>query len=443
MAQASQEELPEGHLPVGSTVAGKYLLRRVLGVGGMGVVYAAQHSFTGRHCAIKVLNKSHSNIPGYAERFLREARAAAEIGHQSVCDVYDAGEEPDGTLYLVLELLEGRDLSQAMEREDLSVSEIVEIGIQTLQGLHAAHERGIIHRDVKPENVFLTRDEHGNLRVKLLDFGVAKNLRRGGSLYNTQQGHVVGTPYYMAPEQAAGDDTDRRADVWSTGAMLFHALTGEPPFDAENYNKLILKLLSQKPPSLAHRSVGMPEWLISMVDGALKRDPAERWQSAEQMAEGLRNKGAAPLGLDWEEYENATTRTPSPFNNDMDSLAPPPGLTGHGMAKMQPLPSSPPVPNLSTMGGPLEDSGERPSAKKPGELAPPPPPPPAAPMPPLGHHPPSGAPPQSAQWMEHSAQYPAQPRSSMSGFVAGILVGLAFAFLLGGAAILWWLIAGV
>ncbi len=427
MAQASLE-LPEGHLPVGSTIDGKYLLRRVLGVGGMGVVYAAQHSFTGRHCALKVLNKSHSNIPGYAERFLREARAAAEIGHQSVCDVYDAGEEPDGTLYLVLELLEGRDLAEAMEKEDLSVPEVVEIGIQTLQGLHAAHERGIIHRDVKPENVFLTRDEHGNLRVKLLDFGVAKNLRRGGSLYNTQQGHVVGTPYYMAPEQAAGDDTDRRADVWSTGAMLFHALAGEPPFDADNYNKLILKLLSQTPPSLADMSEGLPPWLISMVDGALERDPAKRWQTAAQMAEGLRNKGAAPLGLEWEEYENATTRTPSPFSSDdMDSLAPPPGLTAQGLAKAQPLPSSPRVPADIE---PLADSGERPSTRKPDFS--PPPPPPSTPAPTWSEAPSAPV----------SAQYPAQPStSSMSGFVLGILVGLAFAFLLGGAAVLWWLIA--
>jgi len=437
MAQSSQHQ-PEGHLPVGTTLAGKYLLRRVLGVGGMGVVYAAQHSFTGRHCAVKVLHKDHSTIPGYAERFLREARAAAEIGHVSVCDVYDAGEGPDGSLYIVLQLLEGRDLSQAMERKDLSVPEIVEIGIQTLEGLQAAHERGIIHRDVKPENVFLARDEKGNLRVKLLDFGVAKNVRRRGSLYNTQRGHVVGTPYYMAPEQAGGDATDRRADIWSTGAMLFHALAGEPPFDADNYNKLILKLLSQKPPSLAERTEGLPEWLIAMVDGALRRDPAERWQSAAQMAEGLKNKGAAPIGLDWEDYENATTRTPSPFGTDVDSLAPPPSLSAKGETPQ--IPATPKAPSgfgitgtpppgvdvdvdIVTMDGPLADSGERPSAKgNPPAFKPPPPPPLAGPI---------------------SERYPAQrpPTKSMSGFVAGIAVGIAFAVVTFGGAILWWLLS--
>jgi serine/threonine-protein kinase len=420
-------------------LAGKYLLRRVLGVGGMGVVYAAQHAFTNRHCAVKVLHKNHSTVPGYAERFLREARAAAEIGHPSVCDVYDAGEEPDGTLYIVLELLEGRDLGDAME-EVLPIREIVEIGIQTLDGLEAAHGRGIIHRDVKPENVFLTRDERGNLRVKLLDFGVAKNVRRGGSLYTTQQGHVVGTPYYMAPEQAAGDEIDRRADIWSTGAMLFHVLAGQPPFDADNYNKLILKLISQKPPSLAAVTKGLPDWLVSMVDGALRTKPSERWQSASQMAEGLRNEGAAPLGLDWEEYENATTRTPSPFKSDeLDSLAPPPGLSAGGTPKPQPLPSTPPVPrdldiDIVAFDGPLSDSGER-LAKNSAEsplFAPPPPP--SSLLPPASR----GAPVSPV-----SGRYDAQPStgSPVSGFVAGIVVGLAFAVLLAGMTLIWWIFA--
>lgn len=435
MAPASQQV--EGHLPVGTTLAGKYLLRRVLGVGGMGVVYAAQHTFTGRHCAVKVLHKHHSaTVPGYAERFLREARAAAEIGHVSVCDVYDAGEGPDGTLYIVLELLEGRDLAQAMEKADLSMPEIVEIGVQTLEGLQAAHERGIIHRDVKPENVFLTRDDKGNLRVKLLDFGVAKNVRRGGSLYNTQQGHVVGTPYYMSPEQAGGDETDRRADVWSTGAMLFHALSDEPPFDAENYNKLILKLLSQEPPSLGDKNLGIPQWLVKMVDGALQRKPADRWQSAAQMAEGLKNKGAAPMGLDWEDYENSTTRTPSPFGTDADSLAPPAALSARGTPpKLDEIPRAAPVPSdmdvdvadLITMDGPLSGSGERPTTKKPSTPFPPPPPLVRPPPPP-----PAGI----------SASHGARPAQSMSGFIAGIAVGLAFAFLMGGGALLWWLLAG-
>ncbi|MCZ7684747.1 MAG: serine/threonine protein kinase [Sandaracinaceae bacterium] len=260
-----------------------------------------------------------ASFEGYAARFLREARAAAAIGHPAICDVIDAGQEPDGSLYLALELLEGRTLEAAIEGNDLRQDEIVKVGIQLLEGLAAAHDRGIVHRDIKPDNVFLTWDEQGELHVKLLDFGVAKNTKGGPEVFSTQQGVILGTPYYMSPEQAAGDPVDARADVWSAGAVLFHALTGRPPFDEETYNRLIAKLLNQDPPRIREVRPDLPEWLATVVDGALRRDVSARWQSVRTMAESLRLRGKAPIELDWGAHEDATVRTDSVFESGEDA----------------------------------------------------------------------------------------------------------------------------
>ncbi len=398
---------------IGSVFAGKYRLRRVLGVGGMGAVYEAVHSFTGRPCAVKILDPSMSGIHGYAARFLREARAASEIGHPGICDVYDAGlDASDGSLYLVLELLEGESLGAAMKRGDLTTQEIVEIGVQVLDGLAAAHARGIIHRDVKPENVYVTRDEQGDLRVRLLDFGVAKNVREGPDLGSTQQGQVVGTPYYMSPEQAAGDEVDGRADIWSVGAMLFHALSGAPPFEGANYNKLILRILSEKPPSLRLFRPDLPEWLLRMVDGALLVDRTERWQSAGQMAAGLRAR-EVPIGLEWEGYEDATVRTDSPFATGRYSV--------------------PPV-ELSALTPPGGDGGRAVT-------------PPAVTPRSAGEESPTVAASPHAHYEERKKETPRawdrdapRPRGR-SGFVVGMLVGAAVA-LVAAAGVTWWLLGG-
>ncbi|HEY8432822.1 MAG TPA: serine/threonine-protein kinase [Sandaracinaceae bacterium] len=299
---------------IGETVAGKYRLNRLIGQGAIGAVYAAVHQFTGRHVALKLIDPRVAAHEGYAARFLREARAAAQIGHPAICDVLDAGQEADGSLYLALELLEGRTLEAAIEANDLRRDEIVKVGIELLEGLAAAHDRGIVHRDIKPDNVFLTWDEQGELHVKLLDFGVAKNTKGGPEVFTTQQGAVLGTPYYMSPEQAAGDPVDVRADIWSAGAVLFHALTGRPPFDEDTYNRLIAKLLNQDPPRVREVRPDVPEWLAAVIDRALLRDVSARWQSARTMAEALRRQGKAPIELDWEAHEDATVRTESLFD---------------------------------------------------------------------------------------------------------------------------------
>lgn len=313
---------------IGNTIAGKYRLNRLIGVGGIGAVYAAVHQFTGRHVALKLIDPTVASYEGYAARFLREARAAAEIGHPAICDVLDAGQESDGSLYLALELLEGRTLDAAIEAGDLRFEELCRVGVQLLEGLAAAHDRGIVHRDIKPDNIFLRWDEAGELHVKLLDFGVAKNTKGGPDVFTTQQGAILGTPYYMSPEQAAGDAVDVRADVWSAGAVLFHAFTGRPPFDEDTYNKLMGKLLNQDPPRLRTIRPELPEWLGTVVDGALQRDLPARWQSARTMAETLRLEGKAPIELDWEVHEDSTVRTDSFYEGDDPGPAMA-ALTGH------------------------------------------------------------------------------------------------------------------
>jgi serine/threonine-protein kinase len=301
-------------------IAGKYKLQRLIGEGATGAVYAAVHQFTGRHVALKVLDTAAASHEGFAARFLQEARSAAEIGHPAVCDVLDAGQDSDGALYLALELLEGRTLDEAIEARDLRQDEVVRIGIELLEGLAAAHDRGIVHRDIKPDNVFLIWDEQGEQHVKLLDFGVAKNTKSGGpEVFRTQQGAILGTPYYMSPEQAAGDPVDVRTDLWAAGAVLFHALTGRPPFDEDSYNRLIAKLLTHTPPRLREVLAEAPEWLALVVDRALEPSLAARWQSARSMADALRRRGGGELELDWAPHEDATVRSDSTYDAGEDT----------------------------------------------------------------------------------------------------------------------------
>ena len=325
---------PQGaEVRIGQLVAERYRLQRVLGRGSMGVVYEAVHAFTHKHVAIKLLHPDVTSSPIAAGRFLREARAASEIDHPAIVDVLDAGRDSDGTFYLALELLEGEDLAAALDRGDLTLAEIVEVAIQMLEGLAAAHAAGIVHRDMKPENVFLTRNERGELCTKILDFGIAKPLHADMRLAETQKGIVLGTPYYMSPEQALGQDVDARSDIWSAGAVLHRAVAGSPPFDGASYNQLVGNIMQTQQEPLSRLNPQCPGWLAAVVDRALRKRLEERWPAAHHMANALRNRGAPMLDLEWGEEENRTLRTPSPFQAP-ESVRPPPLQQG-------PQPASP------------------------------------------------------------------------------------------------------
>jgi serine/threonine-protein kinase len=273
---------------VGSIIASKYRLDEELGRGGMGAVYRAFHTRVHKVFALKMLLGEVAKHRSIASRFLLEAQAAGRIGHPGILDVYDVGEDTDGTPFIVMELLRGEALSTLLRRERLDVEAALWIAMEVLDILAAAHKAGIIHRDVKPQNVFIT--EAGDARgVKLLDFGIAKfsGVAPDGSAL-TRSGEIIGSPLYMAPEQAKGEpDLDERADVWSVGAMLFEMLTGSCAHAATTPVAVLAKILTETAPAPSSKNGKVPESLDTVVAKALKIDRAERWPDAKTMRDAL------------------------------------------------------------------------------------------------------------------------------------------------------------
>ncbi|MBI4816810.1 MAG: serine/threonine protein kinase [Deltaproteobacteria bacterium] len=268
---------------IGTTIGGKYRIERFLARGGNATVYAAVHEVTRRQVAIKVIaRKEVESSPKIAQRFLREASAFSTIRHAGVVEVIDAGTAEDGSLYLVQELLSGVTLLDALVKTGLDAEAIVRIGVEVAEALSAVHESGLVHRDVKPGNVFLV----GGTRPKLLDFGLARPVNDTGSL--TGAGRIIGTPMYMSPEQARGEaEIQPPSDVFSLGSTLFHALGGRPPFRSRNVLKLIMKVSAGNAPSLGESRPDLPDDLVSTIDRALRSSPELRWPSASDFGREL------------------------------------------------------------------------------------------------------------------------------------------------------------
>ncbi|MEM9190228.1 MAG: protein kinase [Myxococcota bacterium] len=271
---------------IGSLYADRYELLRLLGRGGVGAVYEAQHCFTKRKVALKVIEGRIAKSDTARQRFLREAQAPAQIGHPGICEILDAGIGNDDTLYLALELLQGKDLYRATREAALPTDTVVQIAVEVLDALHAAHAVGIVHRDIKPENVFLVFTERGP-QAKLLDFGITHLVDEEGARL-TGTGMIVGTPHFMSPEQAKGERVDARSDIWSVGALLFDAVARRPPFEADRSDQVLVKILTEPPPPLEEVAPNAPRALAAVVEQAMQRDPSRRFQSARAMAEALR-----------------------------------------------------------------------------------------------------------------------------------------------------------
>ncbi len=258
----------------GEMLGSKYRLARLLGAGGFAAVYEAENTWTGRRVAIKILHPNVSKNPSALRRFMQEARIATRLAHPNIVEVLDLGQElSDGSFFIVQEFLEGEDLATRIAREKrLDAWDALDLVVPVMGALAAAHSHGVVHRDVTPGNIFLARTMEGVV-PKLIDFGISKALDTVDREHRTRTGSVIGTPNYMSPEQARGERTlDARTDIWSMGAVLYEALSGRVPYDGDNYNIVLFKLLSSDPEPLESLVPRAPRDVVACVQHAMQRD---------------------------------------------------------------------------------------------------------------------------------------------------------------------------
>jgi eukaryotic-like serine/threonine-protein kinase len=346
---------------IGRVIGDRYGVTALIGEGGMGEVYEAEHLAMGRLVAVKVLNPKRAQDREAISRLRHEARVAGTLGHPNICAIYDMGRLDDGSPYLVMERLHGETLAQRLLRETrLPVEDLVDVMFQVLSALAAAHQRGIIHRDLKPDNIFLSRRDGMRPIPKLLDFGISKSEDVEETMADlTGQTVAAGTPFYMAPEQARGDrGLDHRIDLWATGIILYECLSGRRPFDARNYNALLVQILSTAPRPLREIARDVLPGLERIVERLLCKSPDDRFQSALEVQTALRavNLTAA-----------ATRKMPAkrrsiasdPTNDDSDATfvfsRAAIGL-GDGDASSEPEPEAPAPPGVDVPLGPGEVS---------------------------------------------------------------------------------------
>ena len=289
-----------GELPgVGSLIDQRYRVESVLGEGGMGVVFAARNQRTGREVALKLMVQrerlSEAQHTARAERFFREARAAGRIRHPNVVDVYDVGGDSDAP-YLVMERLRGRTLGALIAEGPLPERKAVELVLAAARGVAAAHEEGVVHRDLKPDNIFLADMPSGPAVPKVLDFGISRIITHRESLDSlTRSGTILGTPAYMAYEQLRGsNDIDARADVYALGVILYEALSARRPFEANSFHDLVLRMAHDEPTPLAKVQPLASRRVRDVVARCLERDPEQRYANAGELVNALERVLGAP-----------------------------------------------------------------------------------------------------------------------------------------------------
>ena len=301
----------------GNVIAGRYRLKALLGKGGMGAVWRAHNETLDVDVALKLI---HRNLVGEdsADRLLQEARAAAKLGHSAIVRVFDFGRTKFGEPFIVMELLEGEDLATLLERRGrLSAIRAVQTLLPIIHALDAAHSKGIIHRDLKPENIFVAKEDGQRLQPKIVDFGVAKLDR--GDVRVTRTGALLGSPAYMSPEQARGDDIDHRADIWSLCVVMYEIITGRIPFEGKNANATLYAIIANDPPPLAMFAAGDDElWTIMSI--GLAKDPDKRWQTMRTLGEALA-RWLRARGVNEDVSGAAIDATWRPMGDRMDSLS--------------------------------------------------------------------------------------------------------------------------
>lgn len=313
---------------IGDVIDGKYEIVRLLGEGGMGAVYEGRNVLISRRVAIKVLHASLTGAEDVVKRFEREAQAAGRIGSDHILEVLDLGTLPSGDRYMVLEFLDGETVSERITRRGtLTAGEVAPLIKQALSGLSAAHQAGIIHRDLKPDNLFILKEKAGRTDfVKIIDFGISKFGALTGDLSMTSTGAVMGTPYYMSPEQAKGaGGVSHQSDIYSMGVIAYEALTGKVPFDGTTFNDLMFKIVLSELPPLTERAPGVDAKFARIVEKAMAKDLSVRYQSADEFIAALEA---------WAPSASTVVRGSAPhaYSTGHSEAPPPPGGAKTGAA---------------------------------------------------------------------------------------------------------------
>jgi len=291
-APSSAPTVVEGGAPPPSEAlqrrVGRFLLQDRLGAGAMGQVWRAVDEDSGDHVAVKLINRDLVRSPRVLRRFRKEARLLPELQHPGIARAIASGEADDGTLYLATELVRGRPLSTVLrERGPLPEREALQIATDLVAALVDVHDNGTVHRDIKPENIMLVADATATSRVKLIDFGVARHVDEEGSLAMTRQGAVLGTPLYMAPEQARGKPVDARSDVYAVGSTLFELLIGKAPFHGHGVSQVLAMQIEATPPKVRDLRADISFEADAIVARCLEKDPAGRFADARELLRAL------------------------------------------------------------------------------------------------------------------------------------------------------------
>jgi serine/threonine protein kinase len=346
-------------METGQTIAGKYRLNRLLGTGGMASVWSATNVFTEREFAVKFMLPQVARTPEAARRFLLEAKVSARINHPNIIEVIDVGQAEDNALFLVMELLTGSSLDVAVRRRrpTMLVYDFMRFMRDVAEALAAAHRSGVIHRDLKPTNIFLHTDRDGRTVPKILDFGVSKIIEEENNTALTVVGTVLGSPLYMSPEQAMGaEGIDGRTDVFAFGSILFEALSGQRAFDGPNFNALIVTIATTEPKRIDDVVPDLPEPLRALVRQCLVTNKANRLASFDKIVEQLDammpdlakldialaqpNRADSHAELDDDSHSDADATKAIGHPSDR-----PPPFTGHSHHPSPPSPRSLPISN--------------------------------------------------------------------------------------------------
>lgn len=276
-------------LQPGEIIDGKYRIVQLIGEGGMGEVYEGENTRIKRRVAIKVLHAAVAEKTDVVARFEREAQAAGRIGSEHIVEVLDLGNLPSGERFMVMEYMDGEDLTARIKGlGKIPPVQCIPLMEQVLEGLAAAHDAQIIHRDLKPDNIYILTSKAGRADfVKILDFGVSKFSALDAEMSMTRTGAVMGTPYYMSPEQAKGGKVDNRSDLYAMGVVLYQMLTGRVPFNASSFNELLFKIALESPEPIQELCPDCPPEMVQIVDRAMQRQPESRFQSAREFQQAI------------------------------------------------------------------------------------------------------------------------------------------------------------